>query len=253
MKLKIFRVIDVVTILTFLLFFYVSLDSSQPLMIRGIYFGWFLILVISFVHSIRDRITYNTFIKIKETSEVSNEVEMDDKDRLNYLMKQGKALERRVYSTIKTLYKDAIVYEDILIPSNHQQTTQIDAFAIIDQRLYVFECKAYNVQLSGSWDDKKLYAHYQTPIEIDNPVLQNQYHIKSLSKFLFHGEDHYANIIVFGDYATYEYLKMPKYTRVTKAKDLKKNIDALKQYMKPIDLSILEEIKKELEVLSKQT
>ena len=251
MRIKVIRILDIISILTFFLFLYIAIDANQIVELRITSFIWFLILFISFVNNIRDRIKYNKFLKIKEVSEVENEIDMDEVERLDYLVKQGKALERRVLSTLSDEYKDATIFYDVTLKADAHKHTQIDLIAIIDRRIYVFECKAYNVRLIGSWGDKKVFAQYKTPIEIDNPIMQNQYHIKSLSKVLFHGEDQYANIVVFGDYATYDYQQMPKHTRVSKSRDLKKNIDNLKNYLTPIDLDTLEEIKTELRPLSK--
>ena len=251
MRIKVIRILDVISILTFFLFLYIAIDTNQLIELRIMSFFWFLILFISFVNNIRDRIKYNKFLKIKEVSEVENEIDMNEVERLDYLVKQGKALERRVLSTLSDEYKDATIFYDVTLKADAHKHTQIDLIAIIDRRIYVFECKAYNVRLIGSWGDKKVFAQYKTPIEIDNPIMQNQYHIKSLSKVLFHGEDQYANIVVFGDYATYDYQQMPKHTRVSKSRDLKKNIDNLKNYLTQIDLDTLEEIKTELRPLSK--
>lgn len=251
MRIKVLRILDAISILTFFLFLYIALDANQIIELRITSFIWFLILFISFVNNIRDRIRYNKFLKIKEVSEVENENDMNELERLDYLVKQGNALERRVLSTLSDEYKDATIFYDVTLKADAHKHTQIDLIAIIDRRIYVFECKAYNVRLTGSWRDKKVFAHYKTPIEIDNPIMQNQYHIKSLSKILFHGEDQYANIVVFGDYANYEYQQMPTHTRVSKARNLKKNIDNLKNYLAPIDLDTVEEIKTELRLLSK--
>jgi hypothetical protein len=251
MKIKVIRALDIISIITYLLFMYIAIDVNQQLEIRIFAFIWFTILLISFVNNLKDRRSYNKFLTIKERSEVENENDMEELERLEYLSKQGHALERRVLSTLSEMYQDAVIFYDVIIKATAHKNTQIDLIAIIDRRIYVFECKAYNVRLTGSWEDKKILAHYKTPIEIENPVIQNQYHIKSLSKILFHGEDQYANIVVFGDYASYEYLQMPNYTRVSKAKDLKKNIESLKKYLTPVNSDTIREIKEELKPLCK--
>jgi hypothetical protein len=245
---KIFRLTDLVIVLTTALFVWAFIDADNRLDVRIFSIIWSFLLLFSLARSVIDRIKIYRYNVRKNKSE-----SVMDEQYKNYLQLKGKALENLVENELKRIYKkDIIIFRDLSIPSGHDKSIQIDIVAIISNRVIVFECKAYSTRLYGSWDDELLTTDYENTKTIQNPVKQNQYHIKKLSQITIPSSEFYGNIVVFGEDTSYSYDKYPpKLTRVSKVRFLKINVDNLLNNVVPLEDNQVKEIVSELEKYSK--
>ncbi|WP_432650241.1 nuclease-related domain-containing protein [Huintestinicola sp.] len=101
---------------------------------------------------------------------------------------------------------------NIYVPLNDGKTSEIDIVVVHNTGLYAVECKNYSGWIFGSADNRywtqtfangKKYQFY-------NPVLQNKYHIKALSRYLAVNESCIKSYIVFGTECTLK--KVPENT-----------------------------------------
>ena len=75
---------------------------------------------------------------------------------------------------------------NLQVPVGDGKSTEIDLLLIHETGLYVFEIKHYKGTIYGKFSDKKWTQYFRTASNnsFQNPILQNQYHIKALkSKF----------------------------------------------------------------------
>jgi len=85
---------------------------------------------------------------------------------------------------------------NLQIPTGDGRTTEIDLLLIHETGLYVFEVKHYKGTIYGKSTDQKWTQYFRTSSNSHfyNPILQNQYHIKSLQK-RFPGVPVYSYIV----------------------------------------------------------
>ena len=246
---KLFRLTDLVIILTTVLFVVIFLDKSVRLDARIFSIIWSFLMIFSLSKSILDRIKIRRY----EIQKNKSESEMDEEYK-KYLNYKGVALEKRVEIELIRLYKrNTIIFRDLSIPSGYDKTTQIDLVAIISNKIIVIECKAYSTRLYGNWNDETLNTDYVNTKTIQNPVKQNQHHIKKLSEITIPDLSFYGNLVVFGDDTVYSYDRYPpKLTRVSRVRFLRINIDYFLKNVDSLDDDSLEEIVEVLERYSKK-
>lgn len=237
---------DIILLLTIAVFIYVAATVPRN---DSRYFTviWTVILFLSYIGIIRDRIKSNKYEELLQKSENNNESEMSDDQYVAYLELKGKKLEYAIEASLKKIYKkNLIIFRDLKIPTSNKKKTQIDLVAIINHKLFVFEAKAYSTTLHGEWTDKTLKAEYNNARSVDNPVLQNKYHIEQLSQITIPNLDYFGNVIVFGDLTKYSFKQPPLKTRISKLKHLKTNIDGLSKQIESLDVDGFNEIVKDL-------
>lgn len=250
MKKKPIKFTDIIVLLTIAVFVYVAVivprnDSRYFTII------WTIILFLSYIGTIRDRIKSIKYEELLQKSDNNNESEMSDEQYMAYLDLKGKKLEYAIEASLKKIYKkNLIIFRDLKIPTSNRKKTQIDLVAIINNKLFVFEAKAYSTTLHGEWTDRTLKADYNIARFIDNPVLQNKYHIEQLSQITIPNLDYFGNVIVFGDLTKYSFKQPPLRTRISKLKHLKTNIDGLSKQIETIDIDRINEIVEDLKKYS---
>ena len=245
-----FKFTDIVLFLTIMVFIYVAVvvprNDSRFLTII-----WTVILFFSFIGMIRDRIKSIKYDELLQVSEKQHESEMSDEEYEAYLNLKGKKLEIAIEVTLKKIFtKDLVVFRDLKIPTNNKKRTQIDLVAIINNKIVVFEAKAYATTLRGEWTDEKLKAEYPKTKIVNNPVMQNKYHIDQLSQITMPNLEYFGSVIVFGDQTKYSFKQPPFRTRISKLKDLETNIQSISKSIEDLDIDTLNEIIEELKQYS---
>ena len=241
---------DIIFVSTILVFIYVAavLPRNDS---RYLTIFWSVILFLSFIGMIRDRIKINKYDELLQKSENQNESEMSDDQYEAYLELKGKKLEYAIEASLKKIYKkNLVIFRDIKIPTSNRKKTQIDLVAIINNKIFVFEAKAYSTTLQGEWTDKNLKADYKNARFVDNPVIQNIYHIEQLSQITIPNLDYFGSIVVFGDLTKYSFKQPPIKTRISKLKDLKTNIDVLSKQIETLDIDGTNEFIEDLKMYS---
>lgn len=215
----------------FLIIFGFTILAFDYDQVTGVRFVSALLGLTLFIHFV---LTYRQRVRLQKLEEeivkanYYTEDSANENERAIYNKLNGNALERSVYNYLKNHYKDITLFRNIKIPSSSSNNTEIDILGIIDNKIYVFECKNYNVELSGNWNDNDISALYTNPIKISNPVKQNEFHIKQLEKVLFEGRNYYGNIVVFGKDTKIPYQETPLNTQVCKIHYIDKAIKNLR-------------------------
>lgn len=250
MKTKLFRFIDINLIMIVFGFYFIALDSNQIIAVRILSVILATSTLISLFRSWIDRSKLINYQKLMYSSENKNESEMNDKEFQEFLDLKGRKLEYALEVSLKNIYKkNLIIFKDVNIPTNNKKKTQIDLIAMINNKIFVFEVKAYATTLQGNWNDERLNTDYKNVKSIKNPIKQNKYHIEQLSQITMPNLDYFGSIIVFGDFTKYSTNQYPpKNTRVIKLKDLKINIEALGNKLLKFDNDgvneVIEDLKK---------
>lgn len=98
-------------------------------------------------------------------------------------------------------YKDYYIFNNIIIPSTYNGSSQIDHLVISKFGIFVIESKDYSGWIFGSKDHEhwtQVMAGGNSKIPFPNPMRQNWSHIMSLKALLpFIPEDAFYNIVVF--------------------------------------------------------
>jgi hypothetical protein len=117
----------------------------------------------------------------------------------------GRSGEYSIYNTLKNYeLTGAKFLFNLYIPTYNNKTTEIDVVMICPQGIFVFESKNYIGWIFGTETQRKwtqtLHAGYgfSKKEHFFNPIMQNEYHIKYLSKLLDNKYPFYS-IIVFSD------------------------------------------------------
>ena len=254
MKTKLFRFIDVNLIMIIFGFYYIAFDDNQVIAVRILSVILATSTFISILRSWIDRFKLIKYQKLMYISENKYESAMNDREFQDFLELKGRKLEYALEVSLKSIYKkNLIIFKDINIPTNNRNKTQIDLIAIINNKIFVFEVKAYATTLQGDWNDETLNTDYKNVKNIQNPIKQNKYHIDQLSQITMPNLEYFGNIVVFGDFTKYyisQYL--PKKTRVTKLKDLKINIEAISNQLLEFDNEGVNEVIEDLKKYSSE-
>lgn len=253
MKNKIFKFIDFNLMLIIFVFYYIAFDAYQLTMVRILSFVLATSCFKSLIDSWIDRFKLNKYQKLMYIGENKYESEMSDREFQEFLEIKGRKLEYALEVSLKSIYKkNLVIFKDVNIPTNNRKKTQIDLIAIINNKLIVFEVKAYTAKLIGDWDDEILKTDYKNAKSIQNPVKQNKYHIDQLSQITMPKLEYFGSIIVFGEFTKYFFSNYPpKRTRVTKLNDLKFNVDALSKQLAEFDDDGVSEVIEDLKKYSK--
>lgn len=98
-------------------------------------------------------------------------------------------------------YKDYFIFNNLIIPSDHTGSSQIDHLVVSKFGIFVIETKDYNGWIFGSRDQDNWTQSLPggiNKLQFQNPIRQNWSHIMSL-KLLFPmiSEDSFQSIVVF--------------------------------------------------------
>lgn len=147
----------------------------------------------------------------------------------NFATIKGCIGERHVANILSSLdSQDYTLLNDIYLPKENGQTTQIDHLLISPKGIFVIETKNYKGWITGSehsqyWNQ----TNYQRKDKLYNPIWQNAGHIKALETILgdMASEIPIHSIIVFGKQATLKFKEPFKNAFVIKSSDLLATID----------------------------
>ena len=149
----------------------------------------------------------------------------------NLLITKDEWLEKQSFETLSKVYGCGLkkILVDILIPNLNGHTTQLDLVFINKSGIYVIEVKNYTCNAEGDNKDKWTRRELNGKVnKFQNPIVQNNNHIKCLQSLLTHYPDEYfKSIIVFADTCKFKYNNNSdlKYdTRVVNYKELKATI-----------------------------
>lgn len=142
----------------------------------------------------------------------------------NFATFKGWLGERHVTSILSSLNpEDFTLMNDLYLPKENGQTTQIDHLLISPKGIFVIETKNYKGWITGSehsqyWNQ----TNYKRKDKLYNPIWQNSGHIKALQAHL--GEVSLEmpihSVIVFGKDATLKFKEPFKSAYVIKSRDL---------------------------------
>ena len=111
----------------------------------------------------------------------------------------GDVGERAVARKLRWLPKDRyFTINDLMLTRNNGNTTQIDHVVVSPFGIFVIETKNIYGYIHGS-DNAKLWRSYwkNRDLAFDNPVLQNQAHIKALKEKLNIDDNNFISIVAF--------------------------------------------------------
>ena len=125
-------------------------------------------------------------------------------------------MSEKLYKELKYLELEGVKFLfNLYIPTYNNKTTEIDVIMIAPQGIFVFESKYYSGWIFGTESQKKwtqsLHIGYgDTQKEhFFNPIMQNEYHIKYLSKIVDKNIKYYS-IVVFSDSCEFKSIKRNK-------------------------------------------
>ena len=117
------------------------------------------------------------------------------KHRSEYRQNKGEAL---VSSNIRRLVKGPYHLFNNVTLNENGHTTQIDHILVTQKKIIVIETKHYSGWIFGSPISKYWQQSiYRYKSKFLNPILQNQRHIKFLSKLFNLDQSYYKNLVVF--------------------------------------------------------
>ncbi len=149
-------------------------------------FGWD-------VNKILERLKTQDTAHNKEDEEVKNAYEAASGVDLEFQRKlwderaKGYWGEYKVFSLLfKKVDLPCKILVNVRIPADDGHSTEIDLILIATTGVYVFEVKHYQGRIYGGSVSPTWTAYFKTreSISFDNPLMQNEYHIKNLSKLI---------------------------------------------------------------------
>lgn len=141
--------------------------------------------------------------------------------------------EKRIHRVLEKLGEEYRIFNDIYVPKQDGQLTQVDHVVVSQYGVFVIETKNYSGWIFGSEKQKNwTQTIYKKKTRFYNPILQNNTHIKALQYFLDLGMTMHS-IIVFSDAATLKFKEPFEKAVVIQNKDLRKTITQFTQYTIP--------------------
>ena len=243
MKKKLIKWFDITNLLIILAFGYIAL-TEELIQVRIISIILAFTSLISLLSSIYDRFKLiKLSIKQNEMEKKAlNEMSKDDQNTINQW--KGRSLELALIQKLRNIYPNAKIFDNVLVPKNKTETTQIDVLGIIDRKIYVFECKKYSSDIVSINNGEKTKGYNN--IELNDPLKQNMFHISKLSEYMLEGKQFYGNIVVYSDVTSIDFNeykdRMDQRTRFSRLKNIKSNIDYIKNNIQQIDIDTYNEI-----------
>ncbi|MDE5886006.1 MAG: NERD domain-containing protein [Muribaculaceae bacterium] len=100
--------------------------------------------------------------------------------------RKGRKGEKQVSKVLGSLpHKDYIVLNDIILPAGASRTSQIDHILVSTRGVFVIETKSLSGRIAGNEYGQYWEQHFSSQSRsFYNPLLQNQSHVKVLSRLL---------------------------------------------------------------------
>lgn len=149
----------------------------------------------------------------------------------NFASFKGMLGERHVKNILSALNPaEYSLLNDLYIPKEHGQTTQVDHLLVSQKGIFVIETKNYKGWITGSEHSQYwTQTNYKRKDKLYNPIWQNSGHIKALQEYLgdISADIPIYSIIVFGKEATLKFKEPFKKAYVVKSKDLNQTIHSI--------------------------
>ena len=138
--------------------------------------------------------------------------------------------EKRIHRVLEKLGEEYRIFNDLYVPKQDGQLTQVDHVVVSQYGVFVIETKNYTGWIFGSEKQKNwTQTIYKKKTRFYNPILQNYTHIKALQYYL-NVDVPMHSIIVFSDEATLKFKEPFEKAVVIQNKDLRKTITQFTQY-----------------------
>ena len=97
---------------------------------------------------------------------------------------KGSIGEKRIHRVLEKLGEEYRIFNDIYVPKQDGQLTQVDHVVVSKYGVFVIETKNYSGWIFGSEKQKNwTQTIYKKKTRFYNPILQNNTHIKALQHF----------------------------------------------------------------------
>ena len=155
----------------------------------------------------RHTYTQSTNSSSQKQTDYSPDTEHYHKEVFTKNEKKGKILEDTVFSFLSSSGKIPGFHRELrnlYVPVTGNACTEIDILMIHDAGIYVFECKNHRGKFYGGAHSKSWSNYYPSgkKYESNNPILQNDWHIKALADYLGIRNDLFYSCIVYGHEAS---------------------------------------------------
>ena len=118
--------------------------------------------------------------------DIADDIKLQITDPNGYLGKHGEDLTENKLKLVKLFGRSGVTLRNVYIPTNNDETTEIDLLYITQKGIFVLESKNYSGWIFG--DEKQYQWTASLPnrkkIHFYNPIKQNKNHIKWLGEFL---------------------------------------------------------------------
>ncbi|WP_226641565.1 NERD domain-containing protein [Mesobacillus subterraneus] len=149
----------------------------------------------------------------------------------NFAMIKGWIGEKRVSNILSSLDpQDYTLMNDLYLPKENGQTTQIDHLLISPKGIFVIETKNYKGWITGSEHSQYwTQTNYKRKDKLYNPIWQNSGHIKALQSILGDAASEIPihSVIVFGKEATLKFKEPFKNAYVIKSSNVLQTINTI--------------------------
>lgn len=126
----------------------------------------------------------------------------------NLFIPKSDYFEKQCYESLSKVYGCGLkkILVDILIPNLHGHTTQLDIVFINRSGIYAIECKNYSCYIEGDNKNKWIRREFNGAVnKVENPIIQNNNHVKCLNKLLDYPNEYFKNIVTFADSCKFNY------------------------------------------------
>lgn len=179
-----------------------------------------LVFVIGAIRYYLDKKKYDSSEYKKESGNQYGEIKKD----------KGKYGEYQSCNKLEKIKRNHRILTNVYLPKENGETTEIDLIYIHETGIYVIESKNYSGLIYGSEKNKFWTQVLNEKIEnkFNNPIWQNNTHIKYLSKVLNMDEKYIKSIIVFSERCTLKNIEVTsENVKVINRNNLNKEIEKL--------------------------
>ena len=114
---------------------------------------------------------------------------------------KGSIGEKQAYWELYKIEGHKQLFYNILLSDDHRSTHEIDLIMVHGTGIYVFEVKNYSGWIYGNENHQtwtQTFPHGEK-YHFQNPIIQNNKHVKVLNRIITHPNRWFFNVIVFGN------------------------------------------------------
>lgn len=162
---------------------------------------------------------------------------------------------RLIYDLLRYGFKPEDLWHDLYVPKGDGHYAQVDAVALTDRGVIVFEVKDYRGKIYGdeySYRWKQYVPGHREPRTFYSPVRQNAGHVRALRKQLSPlGRLPYWSVVVFyGDCRLKDTGDLPEDTYVLRAKRLKRTLRDIRRNGRKVEYTAFERLEERLDIFA---